>query len=108
MLQKRNQLERRAGWTEQIALAAGLVESVEPAAKSARVAVPAGSRGLSQVFRRIGTEQLVRLHGHGGEAVAGAFEQGGKVAFAPCDLGPKRLLLRGVQQHAAVDGALFP
>jgi hypothetical protein len=44
----------------------------------------------------------VGFHGQGGQAVARAFEQSGQPPVGAGDLRPQRLLLRGVQQQAAI------
>ena len=59
-------------------------------------------------MRRIGTEQFVGFHGQGCQAVARAFQQSGQPSVRTGDLSPERLLLRGVQQQAAVAAPHLP
>ena len=61
-----------------------------------------------RILRRIGAEQIVGFHRHGGEAANGGGQGGGKMLFAVDDLGPEGLLLGRVEQEASIEVAFLP
>jgi hypothetical protein len=76
-LQFRKQIEGSAAGADEMALAAHCVESGEPATERACILIPGDAGVVAQGAWRIGTEQLVGLHGHGGDAVARRFKDSG-------------------------------
>ena len=108
VLKERDQLEGQAGRTEQVAGAAGFVESGEPTAEGGCIVLPTGAGGRAQEFGGVGAEQFVGFHGQGGEAVARAFKDSSEPEVRRGQAGPEGLLLGRVQQQAAIERARSP
>ena len=62
--------ERKARGADQVAVAADFVESSEPAAECSRILIPADARAVFEELRGIVAEQMVRVHGERGQAIA--------------------------------------
>ena len=108
VLKERDQFEGQAGRAEQVAGAAGFVKGGEPTAEGGCIVLPTGAGGRAQESGNVGAEQFVGFQGQGGEAVARAFEEGGKPAVGSGQAGPEGLLLGRVQQQAAIERARSP
>ncbi len=86
----------------QLAIAAKFVECSEPAAERSCVLIPACARIVFEKLRGVVAEQMVRVHGERGQAIARAGELHGFGRGVRHNASPQRLLLERTQHHAAV------
>ncbi len=102
------EFERKARGADEFAIAAEFVKCSEPAAERSGVLIPANARIVFEKLRSVVAEQMVRVHGERGQAIARASELHGFGRGMGHNARPERLLLKRAQHHAAVDDRAHP